>query len=129
MTQHYEMAPKGKHALTVYTICPDTLQEGTWEEHKEEFADKLLTYTEKYIPDLRKHTLTRVILTPEDFRTLTHSKHHAFGGLAPVMNKTNIEHKTPIEGLWFIGQQSTSGGGVANVLPSSYKVAKEILKG
>jgi phytoene dehydrogenase-like protein len=124
-----DMAPTGKHALTVYTICPDTLKEGTWEERKEEFADKLLACTEKYIPDLSKHVLTRVLLTPDDFKILTHAKHHAFGGLAPVMNKANLEHKTPIQGLWFIGQQSKSGGGVANVLPSSYKVAKEILKG
>ncbi|MBI9050406.1 MAG: NAD(P)/FAD-dependent oxidoreductase [Anaerolineaceae bacterium] len=124
-----EMAPAGKHALTVYTICPDTLKEGTWEERKEEFADKLLTYTEKYIPGLREKTLTRVILTPADFRTLTNAKHHAFGGLAPVMNRPYIKHQTPIDGLWFIGQQSESGGGVFNVLPSSYKVARKIIDG
>ena len=124
-----EMAPTGKHALTVYTICPDTLNEGTWEERKEEFADKLLAYTEKYIPGLREKTLTRVIITPPDFRVMTNAQHHAFGGLAPVMNRPYIKHQTPIEGLWFIGQQSESGGGVVNVLPSSYKVAKRILKG
>ncbi|MBN1265158.1 MAG: NAD(P)/FAD-dependent oxidoreductase [Anaerolineales bacterium] len=123
-----EMAPEGRHTLTVYTICPDTLNEGTWEERREEFADRLVTYTEKYIPGLSEHTRTRVIFTPADFRELTHARHHAFGGLAPVMNKTYLEHKTPVEGLWFIGQQSESGGGVANVLPSSYKVARRIIK-
>ena len=104
-----DMAPDGKHALTVYTICPDTLNEGSWEERKEELADKLVAYTEKYVPGLKEHTLTREILTPADFRVLTNAKHHAFGGLAPVMNRPNIKHKTPIEGLWFIGQQSESG--------------------
>ncbi len=123
-----EMAPDGHHALTVYTICPDTLNEGSWDERREEFADKLVAYTEKYIPGLSEHTLTREIITPVDFRELTHAEHHAFGGLAPVMNRPNIEHQNPIEGLWFIGQQSESGGGVFNVLPSSYKVARRIIE-
>jgi len=123
------MAPEGHHALTVYTICPDTLNEGTWDNRREELADKLVAYAEKYIPGLSEHTLTREIITPADFRKLTHTEHHAFGGLAPVMGRPNIKHQTPIEGLWFIGQQSESGGGVFNVLPSSYKVARRIIEG
>lgn len=124
-----EMAPEGRHSVTVYTICPDTLNEGDWDERREEFADKLVAYAEKYIPGLSEHTLAREIITPMDFRALTKAEHHAFGGLAPVMNRPNIEHKTPIEGLWFIGQQSESGGGVFNVLPSSYKTAQRIIEG
>jgi hypothetical protein len=60
---------------------------------------------------------------------LTHAEHHAFGGLAPVMGSPNIKHQTPVERLWFIGQQSESGGGIFNVLPSSYKVARRIIGG
>jgi len=124
-----EMAPEGRHSLTVYTICPDTLNEGSWDDRREELADKLVAYTEKYIPGLSEHTLTREIITPADFRKLTNAEHHAFGGLAPVMGKPNIEHQTPIEGLWFIGHQSKSGGGVFNVLPAAYKVAQKIIEG
>jgi phytoene dehydrogenase-like protein len=123
------MAPDGRHALTVYTICPDTLNDGTWDERREELADKLLAYTERYIPGLRESTLTRVIITPADFRALTRAEHHAFGGLAPVMERPNIGHQTPIENLWFIGQQSESGGGIFNVLPSAYRVARRLVEG
>ncbi len=49
-----EMAPEGRHSLTIYTICPDTLNEGSWESRKEEFADNLVAYTEKYIPGLKE---------------------------------------------------------------------------
>ncbi|MBN2500981.1 MAG: NAD(P)/FAD-dependent oxidoreductase, partial [Anaerolineales bacterium] len=101
-----EMAPEGRHALTVYTICPDTLSEGDWETRKEEFADKLIGYTEKYIPDLSKHIVSAEIFSPVEFRELTGSEHHAFGGLAPVMGKPRLTYRTPITGLWFIGQQS-----------------------
>ena len=45
------------------------------------------------------------------------------------MGKPNITHQTPIGNFWFIGQQSESGGGVFNVLPSSYKVARRIIEG
>lgn len=121
------MAPKGKHALTIYTICPDKLVEGDWETQKEKYADKLLEYAEQKLPDLRKHIVVKRVLSPLEFRKLTHLDHHAFGGLAPMMNAWKIPHKTPVEGLWFIGAQSESGGGVNNILPSTYKIAKKVM--
>jgi len=127
-----DMAPAGHHAMTIYTICPDCLREGApfeggWEAHKEDFADKLVAYAEKYIPGLREHTQTRAILTPEDFRTRTHTDHHAFGGLAPIMNTPRVPHQTPVQGLWFVGAQSESGGGINAVMPAAYKVAQRVL--
>jgi prolycopene isomerase len=120
------MAPKGMHALTIYTICPDQLADGDWETEKEKYADKLLEYAEKKLPGLREHIVVKRILSPVELRQLTHLDHHAFGGTAPVMNAWKIPHQTPIDGLWFIGAQSESGGGVNNVLPSAYKTAKKI---
>jgi phytoene dehydrogenase-like protein len=124
-----EMAPPGHHAMTIYTICPDRLKDGSWSERKDEFADRLVEYTEQHIPNLRSHIRFRVILTPEDFRSRTRADHHAFGGLAPMVGKSGIPHKTPINGLWFVGQQSESGGGIINVLPAAYKTAKRLEKG
>ena len=43
-----------------------------------------------------------------------------------LADKVRIPHRTPIRGLWFIGAQSESGGGVNNVIPAAYKVAKMI---
>ncbi|MFN2151615.1 MAG: phytoene desaturase family protein [Anaerolineales bacterium] len=121
-----QMAPEGRHALTIYTICPDTLAKGDWDSLKEEYADKLIGYAEKYIPGLAAHTQLRVIMTPADFRKRTHLDHHAFGGIAPIMGKSGAPHKTPIEGLWFVGAQSESGGGLPNVIPGAYRTAKTI---
>jgi phytoene dehydrogenase-like protein len=118
-----ESAPACKHAVTIYTICPDQLSSGSWPAQKEAYADKLLGYAEKHIPGLREHILVQHIFTPQDFRTLTHLSHHAFGGIAPVMNAWRVPHKTPIQGLWFVGAQSESGGGVNTVISSSYRVA------
>ncbi len=80
-----EMAPPGMHAVTVYTVAPDKLKNGTWEARREELAEKLLIEAEKHIPGLREHTRTRIILTPAEFRTRTHQSHHSFGGVPPVM--------------------------------------------
>jgi all-trans-retinol 13,14-reductase len=123
-----KMAPEGHHAVTVYTICPDTLNVGSWEERKEAYADKLIAYAEKHIPGLSEHIRLRVVLTPEDFRKRTHLDHHAFGGIAPIMGKSGLPHKTPIEGLWFVGAQSESGGGINNVVPAAFRVAQKILE-
>jgi all-trans-retinol 13,14-reductase len=121
------LAPAGKHAVTIYTVAPDMLAEGTWASRKEELADKLVAEAEVHIPGLRQRTLTRLILTPEEFRQRTHQKHHSFGGVPPVMGNRPPAHKTPIAGLWFIGAQSESGGGVLNVMTGAQKVAKRVL--
>lgn len=123
------LAPVGKYAVTIYTVAPDTLAEGSWSERKLELADKLVAEAERYVPGLRQHTLTRLILTPEDYRQRTGQTHHSFGGVPPVIGNKPPAHKTPIDGLWFIGAQSESTGGVLNVMTGAQKVAKQILKG
>jgi len=123
------LAPEGKYAVTIYTVAPDTLDEGDWSSRREELADKLVAAAEAHIPGLRAHTLTRLILTPEDYRKRTHQVHHSFGGVPPVIGNKPPAHKTPIPGLWFIGAQSESTGGVLNVMTGAQKVAKSILQG
>ena len=104
------MAPPGQHAITVYTIAPNKI-EGGWEARRQEMTDKLLHEAEKIIPGLREHAKVIVSLTPEDFGKLTQMPdHHSFGGFRPVMGKTGAPHRTPFEGLWFIGAQSDVAG-------------------
>jgi phytoene dehydrogenase-like protein len=123
-----ERAPAGQHAITIYTICPNRLAEGSWTEQKEVYADRLIGHAERYLPGLSRHVRTRAILTPEDFQARTFSDHHAFGGLAPIMGAARLPHQTPVAGLWFVGAQSESGGGVNSVVPAAYKTAQRILR-
>ena len=122
------LAPAGKYAVTIYTVAPDTLAEGDWNSRREELADKLVAAAELHIPGLRQHTVTSLVLTPEEFRQRTHQKHHSFGGVPPVIGNKAPGYKTPIAGLWFIGAQSESGGGVLNVMVGAQKAARQILK-
>lgn len=123
-----EMAPKGKYAVTVYTIAPDRLSVGNWMERREELADKLLIEAEKIIPNLRERTQVKEILTPDDFKTRINVDHHSFGGLAPVIGQQGPPHRTPIRGFWFIGAQSESSGGVAGVVAGARKAVQMIFK-
>ena len=111
-----DMAPDGRHALTVYTIAPNELDRGSWQTRGESLVERLIDYVAQFIPDLRDHIKTRISLTPHDFRERTYQNHHAFGGRIPMLGQTGPGYETPIRGLWFIGAQSRSGGGVQNVM-------------
>jgi phytoene dehydrogenase-like protein len=122
-----DLAPPGCHAVTVYTVAPDQLREGSWELHGERLADQLLAEAERVLPGLRAHARVRVVLTPADFRRRVNQQHHSFGGTPPVIGNQSPHHRTPIEGLWFIGSQSESGGGVARVMVGGQKAALQML--
>ena len=51
-----------------------------------------------------------------------------FGGYCPMLGRSGAPHRTPIEGLWFIGSQSESGPGVWTQLMSSRNVCKSLSK-
>ena len=118
LTAAAPLAKRG-HEVTVYTIAPHAPANGRWEERREEWADKLLGYAEKYVPGLRQHAVTQVICTPEDFSHRTHLADHAFGGCPPRIDRTPPRHRTPIRGLWFVGAQSEAFGGVTGAMTSA----------
>ena len=121
------MAPEGEHALTIYTIAPNNLSNGTWQEMRKKLGEALIDKAEQIIPGLKDHIKQKIIMTPEDFKEITHLSYHAFGGMAPVMNKPNPAHKTPVKGLYFVGAQSESGGCVPAVMLGAKKTVQEIL--
>lgn len=111
-----DFAPSGKHCVTLYTVCPDTLAESSWESVKEHYADQLVALAEKHLPDLKKHTVTRKIMTAVDYRNYTHMKKSSFGGVVPIWGQKNPPHETSVKSLYFVGQQSENGGGVGAVM-------------
>jgi all-trans-retinol 13,14-reductase len=121
-----ELAPAGQHAVTLYAVAPNELQQGTWQRRRRELTQTLIAGAEEVIPGLRAHTQSQVVLTPHDFRALTHQTHHAFGGRAPVMGHEGPGYETAIQGLWFIGSQSKSGGGIQPVMVGAREAARAI---
>jgi len=111
-----DFAPEGKHCVTLYTVCPDSLSEGDWDEVKEHYADRMIQLAEKHLPELSRHVVTRKIMTAKDYRVYTHMAKSSFGGVVPIWNQKNPPHITGIPGLVFVGQQSENGGGVGAVM-------------
>ena len=83
---------------------------------------------EQFIPGLREHAKIKIILTPEDFRKRSYLKHHAFGGTVPHIKIPPPPHKIPIYGIWFVGAQSETYGGVIGALTGADNTVKMILK-
>jgi prolycopene isomerase len=122
-----QSAPRDRYAVTLYTVAPDKAEGFAWADKKEAMAEKLLNLAEGKIPGLKEHIVEMEIFTPDDFRRMTLQRHHAFGGCAPVMNKKAAPHRTPVEGLWFVGSQSESGAGINNVVEGAWRVARMII--
>ena len=123
-----EFAPEGKHCLTIYTVAPDTLADGNWEDKKEEYAKTLISLAEKQIPELSKHITTMKIMTAIDYREYTHMEKCSFGGVVPIWNQQNPTHVTPVKNLYFVGQQSENAGGLANVMMGAKSAYQKAFK-
>ena len=123
-----EFAPEGKHCLTIYTVAPDTLKDGSWEDRKEEYAKTLISLAEKQIPDLSKHITTMKIMTAEDYKVYTHMSKCSFGGVVPIWNQQNPLHITPVKNLIFVGQQSENAGGLGNVIMGAKSAYEKAFK-
>ena len=111
-----DFAPAGHHCITLYTVAPDTLKDSSWEDKKEEYAAKLIKLAEAHIPELSKHIKEMKIMTPVEYRHLTHMSKSSFGGNVPIWNQKTPTHFTPVENLLFLGQQSENGGGMGAVI-------------
>lgn len=111
-----DFAPINHYCITIYTVAPDTLKESSWQERKQEYADKLIKLAEKHIPNLSNHIKEMKIMTPDDYKVMTHMSKSSFGGNVPIWNQKAPTHFTPVENLLFLGQQSENGGGMGAVI-------------
>ena len=111
-----DFAPKGNHAITIYTVAPSFLKDESWDDKKEEYAEKLIKLAEKQLPNLSKHIDTMKIMTSLDYAKYTHMKKSSFGGVVPIDKQKNPTHITPVNHLYFVGQQSENAGGLGNVI-------------
>jgi len=121
-----EFAPEGKHCLTIYTVAPNLLNEGSWEENKEEYADHLIKLAQQYLPDLSSHITFKKIITADYYKEYTNTDFFSFGGLVPVDGQINHLIRHQYQTSNFLGSQSESNGGITPTSAGGYKVYKLI---
>jgi phytoene desaturase len=102
-----------------------------WESIAPVYADKILAYLERTMPDLRQHVVTRRWMTPVDFHDTLHAYHGSAFSLAPTLRQSawfrphNRDPKIP--GLYIAGSGTHPGAGVPGVVNSAKATAGLVL--
>ena len=129
------LAPPGKHIMGIFLqYAPYTLREGTWDELREPFGDRVMSLIEEYAPNIRQIVEHRQVLTPLDLeRRFGITGGNIFHGemsldqmfvMRPVAGWA--QYRTPIQGLYLCGSGAHPGGGVMGA--PGYNCAREMLK-
>jgi phytoene dehydrogenase-like protein len=129
------LAPEGKHVVTIdVNSQPYTLAEGTWEEIRDEVADRAIEKIGEYFPNLPGSILERQVLAPPDLeRVLGIWGGHALHGEMAFDQLFNLrpvrgwgEYATPIRDLWICGAGTHPGGGVTGA--NGRNCAREVIR-
>jgi phytoene dehydrogenase-like protein len=128
------LAPAGKHIMGIFLqYAPYTLREGTWDDHRDKFLNRVLDMVEEYAPGFRSLIDHAQMLTPLDLeRRFGITGGNIFHGemtldqmfvMRPVAGWAR--YATPIRGLYLCGSGTHPGGGVMGA--PGYNAAKAIL--
>ena len=129
------LAPEGKHIMGIFLqYAPYTLREGTWDELREPFGDRVLNLVAEYAPNIHSIVERRQVLTPLDLeRRFGITGGNIFHGemsldqmflMRPVAGWAR--YRTPVRGLYLCGSGTHPGGGVIGA--PGYNAAREMLR-
>lgn len=124
------MAPPGCECFYVLSPVPNLQGNIDWEKEKEAYAEKILESLESVCPDLRKHVVTKRIMTPLEFQ----GDLDAYAGSAfqfePILTQSAWfrphNESEDVQGLYMVGAGTHPGAGLPGVL-SSAKVLDRVV--
>jgi len=125
------LAPPGGETFYVLSPVPHLGNANIdWDKVGETYAQRILAYLEQYLPDLRKHVVTKRLLTPQGFQTDLRSYKGSAFSCAPTLTQSawfrphNRDAK--IEGLYIVGAGTHPGAGLPGVVNSAKATARVI---
>lgn len=129
------LAPPGKHVLSMFVqYAPYRLAERSWDDIKEDFADRCIAQLARYAPNVPAAIEHRQVLSPLDLERVFRltggnimqgAMHlHQLFFMRPVAGWS--DHRTPVRGLYLCGAASHPGGGVMGA--SGRNAAREITR-
>ncbi len=129
------LAPPGRHIMGIFLqYAPYTLREGSWDDAREPFYNRVVDLMEEYIPNIRSIIIDKQVLTPLDLeRRFGITGGNIFHGemaldqmfvMRPVAGYAR--YRTPVRGLYLCGSGAHPGGGVIGA--PGYNAAREMLK-
>lgn len=126
-----EYAPPGKESVFILCPVPDLRYKPDWSDASE-IADAIIQdLGERTGFDFRKHTQTRVVLSPEQWQNMFGLYRGSGLGLAHDLNQVGgfrPKNKDEIfKNLYYVGASTTPGTGLPMVVISSRLVTERIL--
>jgi phytoene desaturase len=126
------LAPPGCECFYVLSPVPNLAGKIDWPEVKERYAEAILASLEKLCPDLRKHIVSKLIWTPEDFETQLDAHLGSAFQFEPILTQSawfrphNVSED--IRNFFLVGAGTHPGAGLPGVL-SSAKLLERVLPG
>jgi phytoene dehydrogenase-like protein len=125
----------GQHTLLLgVQQLPFSLRQGTWDDHREAWTDRVMETLYRFAPNLRGHVLGRNTVTPLDLeRTYGLPGGNIFQrsivGLENLFSERKAPggdgYRTAVEGLYLCGAGAHPGGGVTGA--PGHNAAKRVL--
>ncbi len=127
------LAPEGCDGFYVLSPVPHLgLAPLDWERLAPQYAERILTYLEVHLPDLRKHVVTQRAFTPLHFRDELNAYHGSAFSCAPKLTQSAWfrphNRDASIPGLYLVGAGTHPGAGVPGVVNSAKATARVILE-
>jgi phytoene dehydrogenase-like protein len=129
------LAPPGRHLMSMFVqYAPYRLRSGSWNEKRDQFADRCFEVLDQYAPNFRRSVIDRQVLAPPDieriygltggniFQGCMHLDRLFF--LRPALGWSN--YRTPVRGLYLCGSAAHPGGGVIGA--AGRNAAREMLR-
>lgn len=129
------VAPPGKHLANLFVqYAPYRLAEGSWDQEKEAFADRVLDVVEEYAPGFERSVIARQVISPLDLeRTFGLTGGNIFQGAMTLPQLFSMrplpgfaDYRTPVRGLYLCGAAAHPGGGVMGAC--GWNAAGEMLR-
>ena len=110
------VAPEGRHVMSAFCqYVPYELAQGTWDERRDEIADRVEHSIERFAPGFRSLVVEREALAPPDVeRKIGLTGGHIFQGecLPEFMWDRRLPYRTGADGVYLCGAGTHPGGSV-----------------
>lgn len=129
------IAPPDHHILSLFVqYAPYKLAVGSWDDVKDEFADRCIAEIARFAPNVPASIVHRQVLSPLDLeRIYGLTGGNIFQGAMPLHQLFSLrpvpgysDYRTPIEGLYLCGSAAHPGGGVIGA--AGRNAAREMLR-
>ncbi len=129
------LAPNGGHTLWLSSFAPYRRRDGrSWDETKQEFADRMLDVLSCYTPNVRDVLIAGELTSPLDWHRRTGSlrgnPNHLDMTLDQILGYRPLpelkDYHTPVGGLYLTGSGTHPGGGMSG--NPGYNTAQAILQ-